>query len=707
MKKQKRVSRSRCFGQLRLLALILAVCLLFSGFPVSAEAAEDFKPTAFRKGQVLLKNKDFTVTAKDLQKQKNSGNLVLTLNIKNTSQNPLRFQDPFGKIENTGISLSMFQTIRPGNQTTVQLYIDMLAVAAARLKQVEQLDLTFDVYNENTRQVQYKACEITVPIGAVCDLEYTSYEACLYEEDSFQLYLLGSAQPNPHAAPRMIFRLRNSLDGPLTVRNENVFSVNQTEYSFYVHETAAAYSYLVFTAMPLDDFFEDVSGNTAVLNFPLQICTDNLNPLIDLQLRVHMNRDAEITRADYTSAKSRAYEISMKEYHQKKNMFMGTFHDYEPDPEYIAVLRKKYPNDGPFSDCGIHPYVSELLTLYLDDLEKAGYTFGIIERADLCTETSYVVELTEKGNSVIQVALSLNEYDPKSAKVITLTCASDHFRDTQTRNHYLNAMWLAYFTLNNHLTPETHGKQIQNGESTTSKEYGVMLRGQFDGLGYVQTTNDKEMQLTISYDLSLPIFAGMKSGATNPKPTENLKVGDTFFFGSFEQDNNAANGPESIQWVVLDKEAGRILAISSQALDSQRFHKTAGSITWKNASVRTWLNQDFYNSAFDAEEKALISPQKVEVLAGTDKVFLLSREEAEAYFPTAAERRCQASAYAVSRNAYVNDKTGCSWWLLRTSGTQKGTVMSVNSDGTMDYKGGNVKSDRGTVRPAMWIRTTG
>lgn len=144
-----------------------------------------------------------------------------------------------------------------------------------------------------------------------------------------------------------------------------------------------------------------------------------------------------------------------------------------------------------------------------------------------------------------------------------------------------------------------------------------------------------------------------------------------------------------------------------EALDSRRFHRTSGNITWKNASLRTWLNYDFYTAAFDAEEKALILQQKVDTLAGNDKVFLLSRDEVEAYFPTAAQRRCEATAYAASRNAYVNAKTGCSWWLLRTSGIQKGTVMSVNSDGTIDYNGGKVESDRGTVRPAMWIRTTG
>ena len=94
-------------------------------------------------------------------------------------------------------------------------------------------------------------------------------------------------------------------------------------------------------------------------------------------------------------------------------MFMGAFHNYQPNPLYIASLRNKYPDDlERYSEIGIFPYVSELLRLYLDDLEKAGYDFGVKERGDLCTETSYVVELTEQGESVIQVAFTLEEFDP-------------------------------------------------------------------------------------------------------------------------------------------------------------------------------------------------------------------------------------------------------------------------------------------------------
>lgn len=688
----------------KLLTLFLAACLLISGVPLSAAAAKT-NTTGFQSGKVLFREKDFIITAKEMQKQKNSGDIELKLTVKNTGKETLRFQDAYGEIEHCSMSLPAFASIQPGNQATIQMHIDMLAVAAAGFKRIEALDVTFAVYNESTRKMQYEDCTMTIPLGVSVDLEYNPYEVCLYEEDSFNLYLLGAAQPNPHAAPRLIFRLENDLDGPLVVRDQFAFSANKMQYDFYVDDTATAYKSSVFTAMALGNFFDDLTGKTASLQFQLQICTGNWNPLVDILVKLDINRDSEILRCSRTAVKNRGYEISMGEYNQRKNMFMGAFHNYQPNPLYIASLRNKFPDDlERYGEDSIFPYASELLQLYLDDLEKAGYDFDVKERGDLCTETSYVIELTEKGKAVIQVALTLKEYDPKAVKLITLGCLTDQFQDLDKLNAYLRAMWIAFDTLNIHMTEEKHAQLILNSETATDPRYGVILRGQYDGLGYVQSTSEKEAYLTISPDLSLPIFEGMK---VNHKLTEDLNVGDTFFFGSYEQDNNTANGQENIEWVILAKEVGSVLAISTQALDSRRFHRTSGNITWKDASLRTWLNYDFYTAAFDAEEKALILQQKVDTLAGNDKVFLLSREEVEVYFPTAAQRRCEATAYAESRNAYVNAKTGCSWWLLRTSGIQKGTVMSVNSDGTIDYNGGKVESDRGTVRPAMWIRTTG
>ena len=86
-----------------------------------------------------------------------------------------------------------------------------------------------------------------------------------------------------------------------------------------------------------------------------------------------------------------------------------------------------------------------------------------------------------------------------------------------------------------------------------------------------------------------------------------------------------------------------------------------------------------------------------------DKVFLLSLDQVEQYFPNKSDRICWATRYAVAQNAYVNPSTGGSWWLLRTVGIDAQHVVSVNSDGSIDYTGGVVGDTRGTIRPAMWI----
>lgn len=189
-----------------------------------------------------------------------------------------------------------------------------------------------------------------------------------------------------------------------------------------------------------------------------------------------------------------------------------------------------------------------------------------------------------------------------------------------------------------------------------------------------------------------------------PDPLASLKVGDTFFLGAFEQDNNNGNGAEAIEWIVLEKTEGRILVISRYLLDCRRYHNNNVNVSWYTCSLRTWLNEDFYQDAFTAAEKERILTFSDPDSAAEDKVFLLSLEQVEQYFTTKSSRICRATKYAVSRNAYVNSSTGGSWWLLRTAGVDDQHVVSINSDGAIDYTGGKVADSRGTVRPALWIR---
>lgn len=180
------------------------------------------------------------------------------------------------------------------------------------------------------------------------------------------------------------------------------------------------------------------------------------------------------------------------------------------------------------------------------------------------------------------------------------------------------------------------------------------------------------------------------------------REGDIVLFGSYEQNNIPSDGAEDIEWIILEVQSDRLLLLSRYALDSERYHYRKENVSWDTCSVREWLNDTFYRDAFTRSERAAILSSGTSI--NDDYVFLLSNEEAEMYLPRAKDRICQPTEYCSCQNVYINPSTNGAWWLLRTTGDDGSKfAMSVNSDGTIDYNGGHVESDRGTVRPAVWV----
>lgn len=195
--------------------------------------------------------------------------------------------------------------------------------------------------------------------------------------------------------------------------------------------------------------------------------------------------------------------------------------------------------------------------------------------------------------------------------------------------------------------------------------------------------------------------------------------GNSVFFGSYEQDNISSNGKEDIEWSVLAKEDNRVLLISKYALDRKSYNADYGDVTWETCSLRQWLNGTFLNDAFSTEEQALIQDTYVSADANseydtnpgnatTDKVFLLSINEAEQYFGSAEVRMCIPTEYAKANGAYTDNrytKNGVPtcWWWLRSSGYVQYDAPYIYSDGSVYYRGGYVLDARECVRPALWI----
>ena len=241
------------------------------------------------------------------------------------------------------------------------------------------------------------------------------------------------------------------------------------------------------------------------------------------------------------------------------------------------------------------------------------------------------------------------------------------------------------------------------------------------------------MKKLINFLLSFMILCFAVAAAA--EETQKVSAGDIITFGHYEQDNNLENGPEAIEWIVLDVKDGKALLLSKYGLEAKPYNVKNVDITWENCTLRTWLNDDFLNAAFSAEEQSAIPVTKVDnsdsqgydwsiemgenTTGGNntqDRIFLLSYAEANQYLDVKRDwsnknikSRVAPTEYAIQNGAWANDsakarteedKPAGDWW-LRSPGHYQNYAAAVLSNGMFHY--GDVYVEIGTVRPALWM----
>ncbi len=209
-----------------------------------------------------------------------------------------------------------------------------------------------------------------------------------------------------------------------------------------------------------------------------------------------------------------------------------------------------------------------------------------------------------------------------------------------------------------------------------------------------------------------------------------IQIGGLYTFGHYEQDNDPSNGPEPIEWIVLDKrDDGSLVLLSKCALDTKPYNDKYASVTWETCTLRKWLNKDFYGAAFSAEEQAKILPvtleneknPKANVTGGkatTDRVWLLSinevtdafsTEKVYDYFVDDASRMCAPTSYAVAQGAqqsskyFVDEVGACLLW-LRSPGNFSKNAAYVLTGGRISNNGASVGSKDKGVRPVVVVQ---
>ncbi len=177
-------------------------------------------------------------------------------------------------------------------------------------------------------------------------------------------------------------------------------------------------------------------------------------------------------------------------------------------------------------------------------------------------------------------------------------------------------------------------------------------------------------------------------------------IGDVVRFGLYEQDGSEDNGPEEIEWIVLDRQDGKLLLISRYVLESMEFYPVRAGITWADSTIRTWLNGTFFDTALTVEEQNRVSP--VRLTGGAedpgDFVFLLNEEEAARYFETDEGRTCQPTEAERRRGLFLSGNY-CCWWLRSNNGNRG---LAVLPSGYVwkwfDFPDYNIG-----IRPCLWI----
>lgn len=204
---------------------------------------------------------------------------------------------------------------------------------------------------------------------------------------------------------------------------------------------------------------------------------------------------------------------------------------------------------------------------------------------------------------------------------------------------------------------------------------------------------------------------------------KKLSVGDSLQMGNY--------GENSIWWEVIAVDGDRALVISRDSVDWKLFNEQYENVTWETSTLRNWLNDTFYNSAFNSDERSKILTTTIEnpdnpdsgVDGGNDtedRLFLLSVYEVEEYYEREAFReaglsiKAHNSAKEYNPDGYIGGLSS-SWW-TRTPGEDEFGFICVNGGGEFETRPTGLASDLFTsgivvaddkngagVRPAMWI----
>ena len=189
-----------------------------------------------------------------------------------------------------------------------------------------------------------------------------------------------------------------------------------------------------------------------------------------------------------------------------------------------------------------------------------------------------------------------------------------------------------------------------------------------------------------------------------------IKSGTTYWFKC-----------EPIEWKILTSSDGSYSLVSTVLLDAHLYESYSND--YKSSEIRSWLNNDFLNTAFNLES-SYIQTTTVDNSASTtdsssnvyacdntsDKVYLLSYQDylnGDYGFTTSTSktttRTCKPTDYALANYCYQYDGNGF-YWTRSPASSRSSNAWFVSDGGNLNYSGNSVSNASFGVRPAITIK---
>ena len=269
---------------------------------------------------------------------------------------------------------------------------------------------------------------------------------------------------------------------------------------------------------------------------------------------------------------------------------------------------------------------------------------------------------------------------------------------------------------------------VSYGYYSHDDSYGFTRPG--DWMKYADFTYNGTKYRAVTFSQYRPRWMGDSSSSSNTNQDDNGYTPNNIYYFKYE----------SLKWRVLDPTTGLVLCesiIDSQAYGTIRssygidpyghaaywndVEHTHYANDYATSSIRAWLNDDFYNTAFSSSQKASILTSELDNRAYStsysefdsettyDKIFLLSYSEMQntAYgFPantsSSSARQAKGTDYAKCQGLHVNSSNKCSIQRLRSASWHSSFACEVDSDGALDHEQNVGIADDG-IRPALKI----